>query len=185
MSWLKIFDENKPEAQVEFLQDADKISQRLHEVGVCFERWPVDKAIANTASPAELLNAYQEKIDQSKKEKKFIAVDVFRLNSFTPDPDQERGKLLEEHINPKSGLCFFVAGTGIFYLHTDKKVYVVYCQSGDVISLPAGMPHWFDMGPTPHFTCLRFFNSPHGWETYYTESDIANTFPKYETLVAP
>ena len=41
---------------------------------------------------------------------------------------------------------FFVAGSGLFTLHVGDRVYEVLCEQGDLIGVPDGTPHWFDMG---------------------------------------
>lgn len=61
---------------------------------------------------------------------------------------------------------------------------VVLCQAGDLISVPDGALHWFDMGPEPEFTCVRLFTNPQGWVAEFSGSEIADQFPRYESLVA-
>jgi len=46
--------------------------------------------------------------------------------------------------------------------------------------VPAGTPHWFDMGPEPHFTAIRLFNNPEGWIANFTGDDIADKYPRLE-----
>jgi len=59
-------------------------------------------------------------------------------------------------------------------------VFAVVCEAADLISVPAGTRHWFDMGPRPSFTALRLFVSPEGWVARFTGAPIAAAFPKYE-----
>ena len=75
-------------------------------------------------------------------------------------------------------------GEGIFYLRTGGKLYMTLCSRGDLISVPAGVKHWFDMGPEPDFTCIRFFQTPEGWVAEFTGDDIAEKFPKFEKHLA-
>ncbi|WYX20857.1 hypothetical protein WJ973_06740 [Achromobacter xylosoxidans] len=72
---------------------------------------------------------------------------------------------------------FFVAGSGLFTLHAAGRVYAVLCEQDDLISVPAGLPHWFDMGSAPAFTCIRLFNDPAGWVARFTGDEIATRFP--------
>jgi 1,2-dihydroxy-3-keto-5-methylthiopentene dioxygenase len=58
-------------------------------------------------------------------------------------------------------------------------VFIVECEAGDLMSVPAGTPHWFDMGPRPRFTAIRMFVSPDGWVANYTGATLAEDFPKY------
>ncbi len=46
--------------------------------------------------------------------------------------------------------------------------------------VPDGTRHWFDMGPAPSFTAIRFFTEPDGWIGHFTGTDIAKRFPRFE-----
>ena len=65
----------------------------------------------------------------------------------------------------------------MFVLHADDRVYAVLCEKDDLISVPAGVRHWFDMGSAPAFTCIRLFNDPAGWVAEFTGDAIAGKFP--------
>jgi 1,2-dihydroxy-3-keto-5-methylthiopentene dioxygenase len=91
-----------------------------------------------------------------------------------------RAKFLDEHRHTEDEVRFFVEGSGAFYLHLGAQVHQVICVRGDLISVPANAPHWFDMGPDPAFTAIRFFNNPDGWVAQYSGSGIAARFPTYE-----
>lgn len=56
---------------------------------------------------------------------------------------------------------------------------VVVCGRGDFLNVPAGTPHWFDMGPSPRFTAIRFFTRPDGWVAIPTGDPIAQRLPAY------
>ena len=60
-----------------------------------------------------------------------------------------RAKFLDEHFHKEDEVRFFVAGSGLFTLHVGDKVYEILCESGDLIGVPDGTTHWFDMGPEP------------------------------------
>ncbi len=75
---------------------------------------------------------------------------------------------------------FFVDGQGLFGLHLGERIYEVLCTKGDLISVQANTPHWFDMGPNPNFTAIRLFNNQEGWVANFTGSDIAQRFSRLE-----
>ncbi len=54
------------------------------------------------------------------------------------------------------------------------------CEEGDLISVPAGTRHWFDMGPNPRFTAIRLFTNADGWIANFTGDTIADRFPRHE-----
>jgi len=105
---------------------------------------------------------------------------VLRLAKGTPNTAPMRQKFLSEHAHTEDEVRFFVEGSGAFYLHLAGNVYQAICVRGDLISVPAGTPHWFDMGPDPEFTAIRWFNNQEGWVPNYSGTDIATRFPAYE-----
>ena len=74
----------------------------------------------------------------------------------------------------------FVAGRGLFNLHIGDYVYALLCEKGDLIVVPAGTAHWFDMGEAPRFVTIRLFNRPEGLDAEFTGNDIARRFPQLE-----
>jgi 1,2-dihydroxy-3-keto-5-methylthiopentene dioxygenase len=95
-----------------------------------------------------------------------------------------RRKFLSEHIHGEDEVRFFVEGSGAFYLRIGGKVHQVVCEKDDLISVPAGTRHWFDMGPDPHFCCIRLFSNPDGWVAQYTGDAIADRFPRFQLAAA-
>ena len=79
---------------------------------------------------------------------------------------------------------FFVDGRGLFFLHPDENVYAVLCEKGDLLSVPAGVKHWFDTGAEPHLKVIRLFTTPEGWVAQYTGDAIADGLPKMEQFLA-
>ncbi|MBV8158028.1 MAG: cupin, partial [Dyella sp.] len=73
---------------------------------------------------------------------------------------------------------FFVAGAGQFTLHIDGKVFDVLCEQGDLIGVPDGTRHWFDMSEAPYFVAIRLFTNKDGWVANFTGETIAERFPR-------
>ncbi len=103
------------------------------------------------------------------------------MNSDHPQKAELRAKFLDEHRHGEDEVRFFVAGRGLFVLHIEEHVYAVLCERNDLISVPAGTRHWFDMGEHPHFVAVRLFNNPEGWVAQFTGDDIASRFPCWKT----
>jgi 1,2-dihydroxy-3-keto-5-methylthiopentene dioxygenase len=59
----------------------------------------------------------------------------------------------------------------------------VICCRGDLMSVPTGVKHWFDMGPNPSFTVIRIFTDPAGWVAQFTGDKIAALQPAYGETV--
>jgi 1,2-dihydroxy-3-keto-5-methylthiopentene dioxygenase len=179
-SKLNVYAEDMPEMALVATTDGAEIARLLGEVGVRFERWNAETEIAPDADQAAVLAAYASSVARVQAGGGYGTVDVMRLAKGTPNTAPVRQKFLREHAHTEDEVRFFVAGSGAFYLHLHGKVYQAICVRGDLISVPAGTTHWFDMGPDPEFTAIRWFNDQAGWVPEYTGSDIASRFPLYE-----
>lgn len=179
MSRLRVFSESDPATVLFESSDAGAISAKLAELHVGFERWPV-RAIADDAGNEAILALYSAEIERLVAENGFRAVDVVSVNPDHPEREAMRAKFLNEHSHKEDEVRFFVRGSGLFTLHIGGHVYEVLCRAQDLIRVPDGTRHWFDMGPEPRFTAIRFFTEADGWVGYFTGSDIASRFPRYE-----
>ncbi len=180
MSHLTVLHDNDPKTPVTDTSDQTEIAQALNAIGVTFEQWSCDADIAAGAEQDEVIAAYKKDIDRIMEAGGFKSVDVVSLKSDNPDKDTFRQKFLSEHTHTEDEVRFFVDGSGLFSLHVDGKVYEVLCTKGDLISVPDGTPHWFDMGPNPEFACIRIFTNTEGWVANFTGSDIADSFNRLE-----
>ncbi|WP_407315719.1 1,2-dihydroxy-3-keto-5-methylthiopentene dioxygenase [Pseudomonas sp. nanlin1] len=180
MSSLSVYHESSPQVPNKVLTHVDDIAATLAEQGVRFERWQASTPVTPGASQDEVIDAYRGQIDQLMTECGYVTVDVISLNSDHPQKAELRAKFLEEHRHAEDEVRFFVAGRGLFTLHIDDYVYAVLCEKNDLISVPAGTAHWFDMGEFPHFVAIRLFNNPDGWVANFTGQDIAGRFPRLE-----
>ncbi|MCY0964366.1 1,2-dihydroxy-3-keto-5-methylthiopentene dioxygenase [Parathalassolituus penaei] len=167
--------------QLEFAsQNISSIRARLAAAGVRFEQWQASAELSPGASQDEVIAAYRADIDRLIAEEGYQTVDVVSLNRKNPKKDELRQIFLREHRHGEDEVRFFVAGQGLFSLHINDRVYEVLCERGDLISVPANTPHWFDMGPNPDFIAIRLFNNPEGWVAHYTGDNIADRFNRLE-----
>jgi 1,2-dihydroxy-3-keto-5-methylthiopentene dioxygenase len=180
MSCLSVFLESDPQVPLKVLTHVEDISATLAEVGVRFERWQASAPIEPGATPEQVLAAYKPQIERLMAEDGYVTVDVVSLNSDHPQKAEMRAKFLDEHRHAENEVRFFVAGRGLFSLHIEDHVYAVLCEKNDLISVPAGTRHWFDMGENPHFVAIRLFNNPEGWVAQFTGESIASRFPRLE-----
>ena len=178
MSRLRIFDDQRPDAPLAVHTEHADIARELGRVGVRFEQWEASQPIAPGASQDEVIAAYRADIDRLMGEAGYQAVDVISLTPDHPDRAALRQKFLSEHTHSEDEVRFFVAGAGQFTLHIDGKVYDVLCEQGDLIGVPDGTRHWFDMSEAPYFVAIRLFTNKDGWVANFTGEDIAQRFPR-------
>jgi 1,2-dihydroxy-3-keto-5-methylthiopentene dioxygenase len=181
MSNLRVFEAAHPQSAILDITDGPAIARALGKIGVRFEQWRAGKAVGSGASQDEVLAAYRSDVDRLMREGGYKTADVISLTRDHPDKAALRQKFLSEHTHSEDEIRFFVDGQGLFYLHAEGRVYGALCTKGDLISVPAGTTHWFDMGPNPHLACIRIFTNPEGWVAQFTGSDIAGRFPTLET----
>jgi 1,2-dihydroxy-3-keto-5-methylthiopentene dioxygenase len=160
--------------------DRATIESALGRSGIRFEEWRAAVPLARSAGEAEICGAYRADIDRLKAEGGYQSVDVMRVAPDHPDKAAIRRKFLSEHTHAEDEVRFFVEGSGLFSLHMGDSVHLVTCERGDLLGVPAGTRHWFDMGENPHFAVIRLFINPSGWVAQYTGDPIADRFPKHD-----
>ncbi len=180
MSELRVFADGDPAAATLATHSHEEIAAALGAKGVRFERWEAGAEVAAGDSQEAVIEAYRLEIDRLIDAEGYQAVDVVSLSADHPDKAAMRQKFLDEHTHSEDEVRFFVDGHGLFSLHIGSEVYEVLCEKGDLISVPANTPHWFDMGPNPSFVAIRLFNNPEGWVAHFTGSDIAKRFNRLE-----
>ena len=180
MSRLRIFADDAPGTALLDTRDGDAIARELDAIGVTFERWQASQPVAAGASQDEVLAAYADDIARISAERGFTTVDVVSIAPDHPKREDMRRTFLDEHFHKEDEVRFFVAGSGLFTLHVGDRVYEIECVKDDLIAVPDGTTHWFDMGAEPEFVAIRFFQQPDGWVGHFTGTDIARRFPRYE-----
>lgn len=178
MSQIKRYHESHPEKVLFESRDYPDIQEALKALGVRFERWRAGAELEPGADQQAVLEAYQADIDRLIAENGYQSVDVVSMHPDHPEKMAFREKFLSEHTHSEDEVRFFVAGQGLFSLHIGDQVCEILCEQGDLISVPAHTPHWFDMGANPSFIAIRLFNNPQGWVANFTGSDIAENFSR-------
>ncbi|AIR70913.1 MULTISPECIES: 1,2-dihydroxy-3-keto-5-methylthiopentene dioxygenase [Dickeya] len=178
MSALTIFSDTDARQPVWQSRDAEAIKQQLSAINVRFERWQADRELSASPAAEEVLSAYQHEIDKLVAEKGYQSWDVVSMRADNPQKAALRTKFLSEHTHGEDEVRFFVEGAGLFCLHVDGRIFQILCEKNDLLSVPAGIPHWFDMGSEPHFTAIRLFDNPDGWIAHFTGDAIADAYPK-------
>ncbi len=163
MTRLTVFDEAGE--RLFRTDDPAAIASHLAGIGVRFERWPA---------------AEREERVAALRSGGYGTIDQISVAPDHPDRAAMRAKFLSEHRHAEDEVRYFEAGEGLFTLREAGRIHAVLCTEGDMISVPASMRHWFDMGAEPRFTAWRFFRTPEGWVGDFTGDPIADRFPRLE-----
>lgn len=168
--------------------DIDKIATVLASHGVRIERWQT-RPLIEDAGEDYVLQVYADEVRRVCQKGGYQLVDVVRLHPDTADAEWQikakaaREKFLDEHTHDEDEIRFFVDGRGCFYLHLGDEVHAVVCEAGDLISVPTGTRHWFDMGQTPDFCAIRLFQEENGWVAGFTGATISARMPSLDELL--
>jgi 1,2-dihydroxy-3-keto-5-methylthiopentene dioxygenase len=66
---------------------------------------------------------------------------------------------------------YVVEGRGLFHIHPrGSAVFGLELEAGDLIRVPRGTWHWFDLCAERRIRAIRLFQDAAGWTPRYTES---------------
>ena len=159
------------------ITDSQEISEFLAPFGIWYEKWDVDGRIDDDATSEEILAAYAPEIERLKKRGGFVTADVIAVTPETPNLDVMLNRFNKEHTHSEDEVRFTVQGRGVFHIHPkDGPVFGVQVESGDLINVPAGTRHWFDLCEDRVIRCIRLFLDTSGWSPLYVENGVHHRY---------
>ena len=156
---------------------AQDIAATLANYGIDYERWTPSHPVSDDAPPDEILNAYSREIDDLKQRGGYVTADVIDVNPATPELDTMLAKFKREHWHDEDEVRFIIAGRGRFHIHaTSGDVLAIEVEAGDLIRVPRGTLHWFNLCSDRRIRTIRLFQDTAGWTPHYTESRVDEKF---------
>jgi 1,2-dihydroxy-3-keto-5-methylthiopentene dioxygenase len=167
MAVLRIPDEKKT------LRDEGEIRDYLAGVGIDYERWEMTDRANADASADEVLSAYAPEIEKLKAQGGYVTADVIDVKPDTAGLDAMLAKFSIEHTHDEDEVRFIVEGRGLFHIHpASSPVVALEVEAGDLIRVPRGTLHWFDLCGERRIRAIRLFQDSTGWTPKYTNSGI-------------
>ena len=146
----------------------------LAPFGIQYDCWPVAGRLGAEASSEEILRAYDPEIQELNARGGYITADVINVTPDVPNLQAMLDRFNKEHTHAEDEVRFIVKGRGIFFIHPDEgPVFSIEVEEGDLINVPAGTKHWFDLCKDRTIRAIRLFREKSGWTPVYTESAIA------------
>jgi 1,2-dihydroxy-3-keto-5-methylthiopentene dioxygenase len=164
-------------AENETIRDDEAIETFLAERGIDFERWTPATELPHDATADAILAAYAYKIDELKAQGGYITADVIDVKPDTPGLDAMLARFNSEHWHDEDEVRLIVEGRGLFHIHPpDGPVFAVQVEAGDLIRVPKGTHHWFDLCGDRRIRAIRLFQDASGWTPHYTQSGVDRGF---------
>ncbi|HEV2829812.1 MAG TPA: cupin domain-containing protein [Pyrinomonadaceae bacterium] len=171
MALVTILDENKR------ITEQEAIAAYLNRNGIDYERWTPAHSVAPDAPPEEILRAYAKEIEELKARGGYVTVDVIDVSPETPGLETMLAKFSSEHWHDEDEVRFIIAGHGLFHIHTKAgPVIAIEVEAGDLIRVPRGTWHWFNLCADRRIRAIRLFQDMAGWTPVYTKSGVDKGF---------
>jgi 1,2-dihydroxy-3-keto-5-methylthiopentene dioxygenase len=167
MATVTLRDENR------ILEDPAEISAFLAPFGIWYRRFEGSDQLPENATDPEILDAYREPIELLKAEGGYVTADVINVKPETPGLDAMLNKFNKEHWHDEDEVRFIVKGHGLFHIAPeDGDVVSIEMEAGDMIRVPRGTKHWFNLCGDKTVRAIRLFQDISGWTPHYTESGV-------------
>ncbi len=171
MATLRIPEEDRT------ITDEAAVTAFLAARGIEYERMAeVPDASAVSTSDA-VLATFKAKIDELKARGGYVTADVIDVKAETPNLDVMLKKFSSEHWHDEDEVRLIVEGRGLFHIHpSDGPVFALEVGPGDLIRVPKGTHHWFDLCGERRIRAIRLFQDVSGWTPHYTQSGVDASF---------
>lgn len=133
----------------------------LEANGVIYRKLPMDAA------------AYQPHLDELTQRRGYVTQDIVQLAPTTPNLDAVLAKFDPEHRHDDDEVRFVLEGEGVFDIRTnadakgDERWLRVVVEPGDLLVVPRGKHHRFELTEMRTIKCVRLFKDPAGWTAIY------------------
>lgn len=159
------------------IQGAERVREFLATQGIEYERAEPQAPLPPTSTPADVLAAYKLKIEEMNARGGYVTADVIDVHPTTPNLDVMLAKFRTEHWHDEDEVRFIVEGRGLFHIRpVNGPVFAIEVEAGDLIRVPKGTQHWFDLCVDRRIRAIRLFQDPSGWTPHYTNSGVDKNF---------
>ena len=151
----------------------DDVRDFLAGAEIEYERWQTRDSLPSDAAAEQILDAYSGDIRRLREKGGYTTADVIDIQSTTPGLDAMLAKFNIEHWHDEDEVRYILAGRGIFHIHpANGPVFAIEVGAGDLIRVPRGTLHWFDLCGERRIRAIRLFQDRTGWTPHYTNSGV-------------
>jgi 1,2-dihydroxy-3-keto-5-methylthiopentene dioxygenase len=117
---------------------------------------------------------------------------VINVSPATPNLETMLAKFNREHWHDEDEVRFMIHGRGLFHIHPRTgPLTAIEVEAGDLIRVPRGTWHWFDLCGDRRIRAIRLFQDTSGWTPHYTDSGVDRNYepvclgPSYLSSLVP
>jgi 1,2-dihydroxy-3-keto-5-methylthiopentene dioxygenase len=159
------------------INDAGSVAAFLVSYGIEYERWAPDRDVAADAPADAVLAAYAREVDALKARGGYTTADVIDVRPDTPNLETMLARFSREHWHDEDEVRFIIEGRGLFHIHPKNgPVIAIEVEPGDLIRVPRGTWHWFDLCAERRIRAIRLFQDTAGWTPRYTDSGVDKNY---------
>lgn len=152
MSFLVIYHQDNLLNPTKLLTHREDILAALEEAGIGYDSVDLSSGL-HAGDDARLLQQLQGRFSD------YPYTEILRLPPVPAyaAPAGEGGE--PEQSCAGVGLRLILQGKGILCLHQGQNLYALGCRPGDLVSIPAGVGHWFRQSAGPECVVVRLAES--------------------------
>src|SRR5688572_17224665 len=163
---------NVPEKGLK-ITNPTEIASRLDRIGIAYARWENLKQVSSDVTDQEILDGYADEIEALKRQGGYVTADVINIVPTTEGLDAMLNKFNKEHWHDEDEVRFIVKGHGLFHIAPENgDVVSIEMEAGDMIRVPRGTRHWFNLCGDRTVRAIRLFEDVTGWTPHYTDSGV-------------
>ncbi len=162
------------------IRDLPGIQRRLAKLGIALNAWAppasaharqlLEQKTLNDAEKEELLGFVQNRFEELRREKGYVARDMIVIHEDIPGLASLLAKFDKIHYHTDDEVRYILAGKGYFgFVEPDGNQFLLEVSAGDYINVPANAEHWFEMKDSKRIKAVRYFIDSSGWAPVYTE----------------
>lgn len=159
--------------QARTLSGFEEVVAFLVSMGLEHERWSSLVPLPDEATAEAVLAAYAGPLADLQVRGGYVSADVIDVRPDTPGLETLLARFRREHWHDEDEVRAVVAGRGVFHVRPRSgPVFAIEVGAGDLIRVPRGTWHWFDLCAERRIRAIRLFQDPAGWTPHYTESGV-------------
>ena len=166
-------------ARKQEIHDPRQIAEFLAPFGIDYEIWSTEAMLPDDPTDEQILAGYSAQIEALKKKGGYVTADLVNVTPDAPNLQAMLDRFNKEHTHAEDEVRFIVKGRGVFHIHpSEGPVFAIEVTTGDLINVPAGTRHWFDLCADRMIRAIRLFKEVAGWTPQYIHDGVhANYAP--------